>query len=197
MKLDRRVRRTRQLLHETLLALTVERGYDAITVQDVLDRAEVARSTFYAHFRDKDDLLLGGFQEMRGSLPGNLFASTADEKAEYPNFGLALFRHIDEQRALAKAFLSSDAGRIVSDNLRNLIVVETRAWVQGRIDAASTSTPAELVVQHVVGALFGLLTWWVDHNFPYTADEMGEVCQRLVIAGLEGVVGGAQENRNN
>lgn len=189
MKEDRRVRRTRQLLHQALLALTVERGYDAITVQDVLDRAEVARSTFYAHFRDKDDLLLAGFQEMSGALPGNLFAFAEGESADYPNFGLTLFRHIGEQRALAKAFLSSAAGRMVYDHLRNLIVVETRDWLSGRVDISASGLPPELVVQHVVGALFGLLSWWVDHEFPYTADEMGAICQRLVIGGLAGVVG--------
>jgi AcrR family transcriptional regulator len=187
MKHDPRVRRTRQLLHEALLTLAVERGYDAITVQDILDRAEVARSTFYAHFSDKDDLLLGGFQEMSGSLPGNLFAPQEADHAAYPDFGLALFRHLDEHRALAKVFIGSDAGRIVRDHLRNLMVVDTREWLRTRTDATAATMPQELVVQYVVGALFGLLTWWVDHDFPDSADKMGAVCQQLVIAGLAGV----------
>src|SRR5689334_24059575 len=62
---DRRVRRTRRLLREALLALVAEKGYDRVTVQDVLDRADVGRATFYAHFRDKDDLLVSGFDELR------------------------------------------------------------------------------------------------------------------------------------
>ncbi|MEV6277112.1 TetR/AcrR family transcriptional regulator [Nocardia sp. NPDC051832] len=55
---DRRVRRTRQLLHRALIELMLERGYDRITVRDILERADVGRSTFYTHFRDKDDLLV-------------------------------------------------------------------------------------------------------------------------------------------
>ncbi|WP_063050290.1 TetR/AcrR family transcriptional regulator [Nocardia arthritidis] len=55
---DRRVRRTRALLHQALIELMIERAYDRITVRDILDRADVGRSTFYAHYRDKDDLLL-------------------------------------------------------------------------------------------------------------------------------------------
>lgn len=56
---DRRVRRTRRALHQALIGLMLERGYARITVQDILDRADVGRSTFYAHFRNKDDLLVG------------------------------------------------------------------------------------------------------------------------------------------
>ncbi|MFC4127114.1 TetR/AcrR family transcriptional regulator [Nocardia rhizosphaerae] len=55
---DRRVRRTRERLHIALIELMIERGYDRVTVSDVIDRADVGRSTFYAHYRDKDDLLL-------------------------------------------------------------------------------------------------------------------------------------------
>src|SRR5512141_2904590 len=61
-KIDRRVQRTQQLLREALVALILEKGYDAITVQDILDLANMGRSTFYAHYRDKEDLLLSGFQ---------------------------------------------------------------------------------------------------------------------------------------
>src|SRR4051794_4639849 len=57
-KIDRRVGRTRQLLSEALLALIQEKGFDAVTVQDVIDRANVGRSTFYSHFVDKEDLLV-------------------------------------------------------------------------------------------------------------------------------------------
>ncbi|MEO8102677.1 MAG: TetR/AcrR family transcriptional regulator [Betaproteobacteria bacterium] len=191
-KPDRRVHRSRRTLHEALLALTVERGYDAVTVQQVLDRAEVARSTFYAHFRDKEDLLLAGFQEMRGALPGNLFAVVGAGHSGYPDFGLALFRHIDAQRALAKAFLGSTAGNIVYNHLRNILVVETREWLSTCKIKVAKGIPPELVVQHVAGSLFALLTWWVDHDFPHTPEKMGTISQQLIIAGLEGMAAPAK-----
>ncbi|MET8797750.1 TetR/AcrR family transcriptional regulator [Nocardia sp. NPDC004568] len=55
---DRRVRKTRHALHRALIELMMERPYDRITVSDVITRADVGRSTFYAHYRDKDDLLV-------------------------------------------------------------------------------------------------------------------------------------------
>ena len=57
---DRRVRRTQKSLHQALIALLLEKNYDTITVQEVLDRADVGRSTFYAHFQSKDELLMSG-----------------------------------------------------------------------------------------------------------------------------------------
>ncbi len=74
-KPDRRIQRTRQLLHEALITLILEKGYDAITVQDILERANLGRSTFYAHYQDKEALLLSGFQE--------LFDATAPDFTPY------------------------------------------------------------------------------------------------------------------
>jgi AcrR family transcriptional regulator len=182
MKEDRRIARTRQLLHETLFALASEYGYDTVTVQDVLDRAGVARSTFYAHFRDKDDLLLSGFQRMRESLPGNLLSTSSKHGADHPGFGLSLFEHVGENRELAKVFMTGDAGRLVSGHLRNLLVIDTRAWV--RQQAGAIGVAEDLVVQYMVSALFGLLTWWVEHDFPYSPQEMGAAYRRMVSPGL-------------
>jgi AcrR family transcriptional regulator len=64
-KADRRIQRTRRLLQDALVGLILEKGYEAITVQDILDRANVGRSTFYEHFYDKDDLLLSSFEFLR------------------------------------------------------------------------------------------------------------------------------------
>src|SRR5437867_8818115 len=65
---DRRIQRTRKTLHEALMALVLEGPYDSITVQQILDRANVGRSTFYTHFQDKDELLMWGTQHLRATL---------------------------------------------------------------------------------------------------------------------------------
>jgi AcrR family transcriptional regulator len=67
-KVDRRVQRTQDLLREALLSLIREKGFDALSVQDIIDRANVGRATFYAHFDNKQDLLLSGFDGLRESL---------------------------------------------------------------------------------------------------------------------------------
>src|SRR5687767_3562998 len=61
---DRRVRRTRRLVQQALVELILEKGYDAVTVTDIIDRADVGRSTFYAHFTDKQDVLFSNLDEL-------------------------------------------------------------------------------------------------------------------------------------
>ena len=65
---DRRIQKTKNLLHDALGYLIREKPYDAIVVQEILDRANVGRSTFYMHFRDKDDLLVSGIHDMLQSV---------------------------------------------------------------------------------------------------------------------------------
>ena len=66
---DRRVARSRRALKEALTDLILERGYESVTVQDVIDRADVGRSTFYAHFLDKDDLLMAILADLEMPAP--------------------------------------------------------------------------------------------------------------------------------
>jgi AcrR family transcriptional regulator len=66
--IDRRAARTRRTLHDALIRLILRKGYDALTVQEIIDDADVGRATFYAHYRGKDDLLRGGFERLRNQL---------------------------------------------------------------------------------------------------------------------------------
>jgi AcrR family transcriptional regulator len=101
---DRRVARSRRALKEALTDLILERGYEAVTVQDVIDRADVGRSTFYAHFLDKDDLLMAILADLEMPAPDHT-AWTPDD----PAFGwtLELFRHFGSGRRLFKAVAGS------------------------------------------------------------------------------------------
>src|SRR5207248_2698170 len=68
---DRRVARTQKLLRDALHSLIRERDYDSIAVKEILDRANVGRSTFYMHFRDKDDLLASSICDLLGTIPSS------------------------------------------------------------------------------------------------------------------------------
>ena len=67
-KEDRRVARTKQAISHALVALISKRGFEDLTVQDILEEANVGRSTFYAHFQDKEDVLLQGLEELQRAL---------------------------------------------------------------------------------------------------------------------------------
>ena len=102
-KNDRRSQRTRQLLSEALVGLVFEKGYAAITVSDIIERANVGRSTFYAHYHDKDDLLVGELDRVVDVLSQHIDHDTPEQGSLFPSLGL--FRHVGEQHELYKALI--------------------------------------------------------------------------------------------
>ncbi|MBI2885789.1 MAG: TetR/AcrR family transcriptional regulator [Chloroflexi bacterium] len=181
---DRRVRRTRRLLRESLLALILEKGYDKVTVQDVLDRADVGRATFYAHFHDKDDLLVSGIEELVASLRQHLaVAARAGSHESHAGFDLAraLFEHAAAHRRPYRAHVSGRAGAVLRKYAHEQFTTLLREHLH---DVASTHgatpvVPLEVTVQYFASALLGVLTWWLDNETQYSAEEMGNMFLHL------------------
>src|SRR5215212_4388 len=101
---DRRSQRTRQLLSAALLALMLEKRYDAITVQDIIDRANVGRATFYAHYFDKEDLLMSDITRVLDELSGHVVAGAPGTPRPLPRL-TAFFRHVQEHQTLYQALV--------------------------------------------------------------------------------------------
>ena len=104
-KPDRRSRRSRRLIVDALLALMREKRYDRITVQEIIDRADVGRSTFHAHYRDKEEeeVLVGEFEPVLDLLRQHLAPADAGDQQLLPSLGL--FRHVREQHGLYQALV--------------------------------------------------------------------------------------------
>src|SRR5215204_4599905 len=100
---DRRSRRTRQLLGDALVELMLEKHFESITVQDILDRADVGRSTFYAHYTDKESLLMSEIEHVIHDLEEYATEAGNAHHGLLPSLGL--FRHVKEQRRLMQAFV--------------------------------------------------------------------------------------------
>ena len=194
---DRRVRRTRRLLREALVALILEKGYDKVTVQDVLDRADLGRATFYAHFRDKDDLLVSGFEALRDSLREHLarVARLPRPDAHRPDGGLglagALFAHAGQQKRLYRALVGRRGGAAVLKHAREQFTAVVREHLQEAVANRQTAPPVplEVTVQYVVSAFLGVLTWWLDSEPLLTAEQMGRLFEQLAIPAVRAGLG--------
>ncbi len=181
MKLDRRERRTRQALANALIALMQEKRYDAITVQDILDRADVGRSTFYAHYRDKEDLFTSEFQAALGQLLGQM----ADEEEQViPT--LQLFRHFREHQHLYQALVRGHGLETLYRASRGYLtqVIEERIVRLARATGRQPAAPLPILSSYLAGALLNLTQWWFDNQMPYPPERMDEIFQGLVMPGL-------------
>lgn len=186
---DRRVLRTRQLVLDALLALIREQGYDSITVQEIIDRANIGRSTFYAHFKDKDDLLIQGLNDIIHSLVAEL-----DIAATHSALNLhlpiicvePLFRHAEEEFKLHRAIFGSQGIHIIIHRIRKHLsehIQEKLEQLYGSDPGAGM--PLELLAFHLASTAMNLLRWWLDNNRPYSPQDMDRYFQHLTMIGAE------------
>lgn len=164
---DRRVRRTRRALHEGLIALVLEKGYAHVTVQDILDRADVSRSAFYAHYRDKDALLLTSFDGLHAELRARLDEMAPGSRPpDSAHPAAVLFEHAYRHQRVYKALCGRQGGNVVRGYLHRLIGGLLREYLRPHLVAAGAELPAEIAAEFLTSAALGLLIWWVDKDFP-------------------------------
>lgn len=187
-KLDRRVRRTRDRLGDALVELMVEKPFEEITVQQVLDRAGVARSTFYSHFRDTNDLLLSDADEFLELMATRL--ARTSETSDRLVAVRELFAHVAGSRDLYDALVA--AGRM--QDFLDLAREHFARAIEGRLGElpraralAPERRPA--LAQGLAGALLSLLDWWIVRPDPAPPEEMDQLFHTMAWSGVEGASG--------
>jgi AcrR family transcriptional regulator len=181
---DRRAARTRAKLHQALRSLIQQKGYDAITVEDVCAAADVGRSTFYAHYAGKDDLKQSGLEQLRRSLLEQQRAGSAGE-VDTPRFTLAMFRHardhIDHYRALS----GNRGGTLALGIIRQILSEVFRNELAIEEVSSDEHPPRELVVEYVVGAYMAVLIRWLDGGAKLPPERIDAMFRRLTTEGLK------------
>jgi len=183
-KTDRRVARTREMLHHALMSLILKKAYEAISVEDICDAANVGRSTFYAHYTSKDDLKRSGLEHLRRALvdrhrdapvmPGDRFG-----------FSLAMFEHARDHIDLYRALVGGRGGTLALGTIRQILSDLVRDELAATADTNSADVmPRELVVQYVVGAYMAVLTWWLDGGAKLPPERMDEIFRSLAAEGV-------------
>jgi AcrR family transcriptional regulator len=185
---DRRVRRTRALLQDALMSLMIEKGYEAITVQEIIDRADVGRATFYAHFADKRTLLVSRLEDLRSSLvEQQREALTRAARANAPrtfSFSRAMLEHAAGGLALWKAIASAESGALVLRRLHEMLadLVRTDLAAMG---LTRTSAHREMLTQYVTGAFMAVMTWWLDSGTKLAIEDVDQTFRDIVMHGVE------------
>ena len=186
---DRRIRRTRRILGDALVGLILEKAYEKITVQDILDRADVGRSTFYAHYRDKEALLLAGFDDMGEELRRDLAAVKPGAPLDPTSPVGAVFDHAYRHRRIYQAMCGRQGGHMVHRHLHRLLGTLLREHLRPHLAAAGSDMPVDVVAEFATSAALGLLTWWVNHDYPHRPARLTEMYQRLAAPGILAALG--------
>jgi len=191
-KRDRQASRTRRSLNEALIALIREKRWEAITVQHVIDRANVGRSTFYAHYRDKEDLLRSAFEEFLGAIGTNIRWENLETGRVVPV--LELFTHLQEEfhqfyRALARSRKTDLFFKVGPGQMAKGIEQSLTVWL---VDKPQPSVPIPVLSNYLASGILSMLKWWLDQSMPYPPKRMDEIFHELVMPGLRLVLGSAK-----
>ena len=178
MKTDRRVQKTKKLLTDALIRLMLKKSFDAITIQDILDEANVGRSTFYTHYENKEQLLLDGHANLNVKLFGTETGSM--------DF-LPLFEHILGHRQLAKALFGDKAGNIMISFLKN----NAAALIKKHYATRFSKTKGEqyrlrYLSEASASAVMSLLGSWIGDDFFLSTQQMASLCSQTVQSVFEG-----------
>jgi len=185
---DRRVRRTRTALLDALLTLMVEKGYEAVTVQDLIDRADVGRSTFYAHFTDKSDLLHEALSALRTIIEPAPGAPAPDRRRPL-HFSRRMFHHVGDQQPLLKALLGHPGASLVIAEIERMLLDIVQAELEAfAASQAPVRIPLDLLGHSVVASYLAALTWWVANDFRQTPEEMESLFQTIVAPGVRAAI---------
>jgi len=182
-KTDARVRRTRDALGDALVALMQEKPFETITVQDVLDRAQVSRSTFYSHYSDKDDLLMSDAEEFFESISMALSAHGDKSDRVFPI--REFFTHLSDVQPFFKALVKSGKYQENMELARGHFArgIERRLSELPRGKSIPPHQLPAIAFTHA-GALLSLLTWWLDRGMRESPAEMDELFHRMVWTGV-------------
>jgi AcrR family transcriptional regulator len=189
--IDRRVARTRALLHRAHLSLLVQKGYEAVTVEDICAAADVGRSTFYAHYPNKEALHRGGLDHLRQELMRE-HESHGGADAGPLAFSLPMFEHAREHLDIYRAIVGGRAGTIALEEIRAILSEIVRRALPA---SGQDSAHREFMVRHVVGAYLAVLTWWLDGGAKLPSAEMDAMFRRLANDGLQSITNPGDETR--
>lgn len=206
LKPDRRIQRTRQALRKALLELIKEKGYDSISVEEITQRANLGRATFYLHYKDKEDLLIDEFSELANErvrtlseIPFSVWLPNADnldqptENKPSPPF-LMVFQHVADNRELYHILLKSEKSDRILERIRKIIAQSISEFMRRKMQndlpiPPLLEVPNDLLAAYFSGALLSCVDWWLEQGKSYSTEEMTRMFQRLFFPGARKILG--------
>ena len=191
-KTDRRAQRTRERLQKSLIELIAERGYDAITIQDIVDRADVGRTTFYLHYQSKDQLFMSCHEAIVGKFHlGPLHPLSREEllSPEIPPDLTAAYQHLEEDRALLYLIFQGRDSLLILRQIRDQSAREIEANLRAAFAEANSTIPLDMLANYLAGAQIALMQWWLEKPRHHTPENLTQTLHRMQRAAMREAFG--------
>lgn len=178
-KTDRRIKRTNKLLQEALVELTLEKGYEEVSIRDLTERADIGYATFFRHFRDKDALLEEVLQSMKDGMNQLL---TPGWLIKDPQLGCEmLFQFVQQNYELVKVLLNTTTTMTLLKPVQELALKEVMEQLPPN---SGEVVPADVRAGFLISSLIMMIRWWVENDRPYPPERMGSFTAELVVTPL-------------
>lgn len=190
---DLRIRRTHKFLHDAMIALIAEKGFDAITVGDIAERAMINRATFYRHYQDKYDLVAQIYEETATRLVENMtpIAKDADKRATKnpPEIWIQFFAHVAEYAPLYRGMLGKNGSPWFAARMRDhtikIMLEQESGWQRQGIprQPVDPAMPQELAAMQLAHVLNGTIVWWLESENRATPRQVATWFHRFAFFG--------------
>lgn len=181
-RFERRKQETRRKLKNAAIELILEKGYDAVSVQDITDRADLGRGTFYVHYADKEDIvwkvLYEGFAHFDQEMMNNR-ANLTPLECEYRTW-LLIFEYAAQNRDLYRVMLGGKGSALLTQRVQSYLAAGIEQQIKTQRFFEQIAKPPEYVAQFVTGALMRLAIWWLETPNDYTPEQMATMFYEMI-----------------
>ena len=185
---DRRSLRTQKALIDALIELLAVKRYDEISINEIIDRANVGRSTFYSHYQAKDDLLKSGFERVLDLLIQHISIGEADQGLHLDT--TPFFRHAQGHYEIYRTLVwGSGFDVLTKGGLEALSTKFQERFMRLLSGKPEPPIPLAVLSYSMAGTLLILLKWWLDKKMPYSPEYMDGIYQQLVMPSALNVLG--------
>lgn len=180
---DLRVRKTKRGLQEAFIRLLLEKGYDAISIQDIATEAEAARVTFYRHYKNKEELLIDCIDVIFENYARHIRPASNEEFQQGHSPMLAVYKQLKEDGKIFRVLSKSHAGQLLTKRLIQLLAERFQVQIELRLPKEKLLAPVEIMAYHFASAQIGLVNWWIENDQPYPPEYMARISFWLSMAG--------------
>jgi len=180
---ERRRLQTRKLLIQATLQLILKKGYDAISIQDITERADLGRGTFYIHFKDKEEIVWTMFQDLFQELEQEAHKQLDRNMPQVEYYGLLnIFRHAEKNRDLYRVMFGRQGSAMLTARVQDFLAEVFLYDIRNAPPPPDVNfhLPEEIEAQILTGVISHLLFWWLETPNNYTAEQMAAMTYKAL-----------------